>query len=77
MVDNALEDAQRKRRLKKLDPNDLGEIHGVLNNAGERIDLSEPLQVTTTLESWMLKLEFCLKHSVSKTLAECYHDYEA
>ena len=76
MIDNALEDAQRKRRLEKLDPNDLGEIHGVLNNAGERIDLYEPLQVTKTIENWMLKLEFCLKHSVSTILAECYRDYD-
>ena len=28
------------------------------------------------MESWMLKLEFCMKHAVSKTLLEVYKNYD-
>lgn len=62
--------------MKKLDLEDLGAIYGILNHAGEKIDLAEPLVVTMNLEQWMQKLEFCMKHAVSMTLLECYRDYE-
>ena len=71
-----MDDAQRKQRLKKIDPDDLGEIIGILNQAGEKLELGDALQVTTVMENWMLKLDFCMKHATAKTLLECYWDYD-
>ena len=72
LFQNALEDAMRPVRSKKIDTEDLGEIHGVCNSAGEYVEMDKPIQVTAAIENWMTTLEFSIKHSVSKKIFECY-----
>ena len=36
----------------------MGEIMGVCNQAGEYIEMHEPIPVTSALENWMVRLEF-------------------
>ena len=76
LFNNALEDALSNRRQKKLDPEDMGEIMGVCNESGEYIRMHEPIPVTTALESWMVHLEFLIKHAVANNLLKCYKAYE-
>ena len=61
--------------MKKLDPEDLGEIWGVLNQAGEKLELHEPIPVTPAIESWMVKLELQMKHAVAVNLSNCYKSH--
>ena len=50
----------------------MGEIWGVINTSGEHIRMDEPIEVTAAVESWMLKLEYFLKHAVSQKIQRCY-----
>ena len=66
LFQNALEDANSFRRTRKLDTDDLGEIWGMCNQAGEYIMLEEAIQINQMIEGWMFSLEFAMKHAVSK-----------
>ena len=72
LLKNALEDAMSNRRQKKIDPDDMGQIWGLLNSCDEYVKLTEPIDVTANLENWLTKLEFSMKNSVSSNLLDCF-----
>ena len=76
LFQNALEDANSFRRTRKLDTDDLGEIWGMCNQAGEYVMLEEAIQINQIIEGWMFSLEFAMKHAVSKQMLKCYHAYD-
>ena len=38
------------------------------NQAGEYIEMEEPIIVNSKIEGWMFNLEFSMKHAVAKML---------
>lgn len=72
LYEHALGDVLAPRRPARLDPDDAGSIWGICNQSGQHVRLSEPIAVTTSIEEWVVKLEFSMKHAVSRTLLSCW-----
>ena len=70
-LEEALQDALSRKRKKKLDPEDMGEVWGIINHAGEKVWFRESIKITTVVEQWLLKLEYSMKYGVSHTLDRC------
>ena len=39
------------------------------------MEMESPIPVTAHIEDWMSRLEFSMKHSVSKQILKCWHAY--